>query len=174
MYTGYVDEWNPLVGSLAGVKAPAKLLVPGNHDFHIQNYRGIAKAELRRTANTTLVDGLHKLPNGQMMLGIPYVTGLPGWAFNVEEDWLYKWLKEQGEPDVVVSHSPPYRILDNYFGSLAMNKWFYELEKKPEVWICGHIHEAYGAERIERCTFYNVCMCNEKYEQANPPVVIEL
>lgn len=57
---------------------------------------------------------------------------------------------------------------------MAYNKWFHDEGTKPDVWICGHIHESYGTERIERTDFYNVCMCDEQYKQVNLPMVIEL
>lgn len=181
MYTGYVDEWAPLVTSLATVKTKSKILVPGNHDFHIDNYMGIAKAQLRKEANVKLTNGISLLPNKMKLLSIPYVTGLKGWAFNVEEEWLEEYLElaiyGQEPPDIVVSHSPPYRILDkgnDHFGSLALNKWFYKLKNAPLVWICGHVHECYGSKKIDDCRFYNVAHCNDKYEQTNPPVIIEI
>lgn len=192
MYSGYPEEWYPRLASLAALDYPTKIMVPGNHDYHIQNYTGVAKAELRKQAKTKLVmpdNPIVKLPNGMHMLGVPFVTGLPGWAFNVEEEWLTHYLNGATygfQIDVVVSHAPVYGILDairplesehraqEHVGSLALNKWFYGLDRKPLVWINGHIHESYGTAVVEGCHFYNVAMCDRSYEQSNDPMVIEL
>lgn len=193
MYEGYESEWKPVKDSLAALPQKNKYLIPGNHDFHIHNYEGVACAQLRKDAKVqvtgTRARPIRELPNGMKMLGIPYVTGLPGWAYNVAEEWLINYLREvtQGEKiDVVVSHSPPYRILDaafpdepdekkaGHYGSLALNKWFYEMERKPLVWIVGHIHESYGSKVVDGCHFYNVAMCDRDYKQVNEPTVINL
>ena len=189
MYSGYVDEWHDRLDSLAALPHAIKLIVPGNHDFHIQNYHGVAAAELRRAGVRVL--GLNepiREVGGRRILGIPYVTGLRGWAFNVEEDWLYEYLMAVTDKpvDMVVSHAPAYAILDSlspqaatffkrqHVGSLAANRWFYKQDPPPKVWVHGHIHESYGRRTINGCTFYNVAMCDRAYEQVNPPMVIDL
>lgn len=194
MYSGYVDEWQSRVDWLAALPHKTKLLVPGNHDFHIQNYEGIARAELRRQAKVRVVlleDGLTKLPNGMMMRGIQYVTGLKGWAYCVAEEWLEDKFRsitqhDYGNANIIVSHAPVYGTLDacmpertafyaqEHVGGLAMHRWFNGLETKPSHWFCGHIHESYGRVVNEGCEFFNVAMCDRAYNQSNEPVVIDL
>ena len=187
MYYGDPGEWVPRLESMEDQPHKSKIYVPGNHDYYPFHYRGIARSTMRREANTVLNDGYDGVislgkGSGINMLAIPYVTGLPGWAYNVEEDWLEGWLRRISmsffDPTVVVSHSPPWRIRDacgkENFGSTAMNKWFYGLKHKPKLWICGHIHDSYGQEEIEGCTFANVAMCDEKYKQVNPAMVFDL
>ena len=48
MYSGQPGEWYPRLESLKALEHKTKLIVPGNHDFHMQNYMGVARAELRR------------------------------------------------------------------------------------------------------------------------------
>lgn len=190
MYTGAPNEWTSRLESLRALPHKRKIFVPGNHDYHIQNYQGISTAELRRAGvelvglNQPLVD-----VEGHRLLGVPYVTGLPGWAFNVEEEWLYEHLcraTENDRPDIVVSHAPMYGTLDAvhpeegtfskqiHVGGLATNRWFNGLEEKPKVWIHGHIHESYGRTTVDGCTFYNVALCDRDYEQTNKAAVIDL
>ena len=191
MYTGYPDEWKSRKDSLYAVQAKEKLFVPGNHDFHCQNYRGIAYAELRREARTRMLDGqvpIHRLPNGMNLLALPFVTGLPGWAYNREEEWLDRFLEQATDGcqiDIVATHQPMYGMLDAIYpdrtgyaqervGSLAYARWFEKREQKPLLWFCGHIHESYGHEVRDGCHFYNVAQCDHKYEQSNEPVLIQL
>ena len=191
MYSGQVDEWNDRLKSLKKVDAPLKLYVPGNHDYYPFYFEGLASSQLHRQAGVKMLrthDPLYVLPNGMTLLAIPYVTGLPGGAYNVKEDWLYEWLTANliEDVDIVVSHSPMYKVLDainpladteakrNHIGSWAMNKRFHELLTKPLLWINGHIHESYGHMYHEGCHFYNVSHCDRKYDQTNDPVLIEL
>lgn len=191
MYSGLPNEWQPLVSNLRSLSwFDRKILVPGNHDYHIQNYAGLASSELRKAGVHVLTDYRPTAElDGVKYLGVPFVTGLPGWAFNMEEDWIYDWLMnvtEDFKPDVVISHAPMYGVLDDvhadhvtptkplHVGGLALNRWFYGLEQKPKVWIHGHIHESYGITVVEGCEFHNVAMCNRRYEQVNMPHVIEL
>lgn len=188
MYTGLPDEFSSRVDSFAALNYKSKLYVPGNHDYHLQNYEGLARAELRNKAKVKTVGtrpdfARHRLPNGMQMLGIPYVTGINGWAFCRDEEWLLEYLRsldfDNNYCEVVVSHAPMYQVLDavsahEHVGGMALNRWYYGLKKKPLVWICGHIHESYGRQLNEDTAFYNVAMCDRMYEQSNAPMVIDL
>ncbi len=191
MYTGYPDEWYARVDSMAALEYKHKILVPGNHDFHIQNYPGIAKAEMRRRGKTTIVDGGFVKTPDLSILTIPYVTGLDGWAYNLsaDEHGMGRFLAAvtddgRNVPDIVVSHGPMYRVLDaihpaeqddmrrQHAGSWELRRWFDKLGKKPYAFIHGHIHESYGTEVIDGCKVFNVAMCNRKYERTNLGMVI--
>lgn len=183
MYEGTPAEWKPRVESLAALPHKRKIYVPGNHDYFPFHYRGLARSQLRREANVTLVDDYdpHFEIDGVKFLAIPFVTELHGWAYNLKEQAVYEWLKaatDEYAPDVIISHAPPYQIGDavgkNNYGCMAFNKWFYEPGRKPKVWISGHVHESYGRRMVDECMFYNVAMCDEKYRQVNPPMVIEI
>lgn len=198
MYTGYVDEWMPIVRSFGQLDGydKGKILIPGNHDFHIENYEGVARAELRNQAGFriygTRPDTAMFVVGGIKFLAIPYVTGLSGWAFNRGEEQLYDYLMalgaDQFKPDVVISHAPMLNVLDairpeqtdhrkqEHVGGLAVNRWFHGLpmESRPKVFINGHIHESYGRVEHEGTIFYNVAMCDREYKQVNPPMVIDL
>lgn len=192
MYSGYPDEWAPVVESLKNVHCAKKYLVPGNHDFHIQNYEGVAKAELRKAGvktiglDTPIID-----ISGVKVLALPWVTGLPGWAFYRQEIWIEDYLEALGDIpiDIVVSHAPMYNSLDAihpekvdyrgqyHVGGMAFNKWFHKRVAaglRPKYWVNGHIHESYGSMEIDGTMFMNVAMCDRDYKQVNKPMVIEI
>jgi Icc-related predicted phosphoesterase len=55
--------------------------------------------------------------------------------------------------EVLISHVPPRGILDacisgQHAGSDCLRKAVEKGATKPRVWLCGHIHEAAGAERV--------------------------
>lgn len=189
MYSGQVGEWYERLASLEALPHERKLYIPGNHDFHMQNYEGVAVAELKSAGVEVL--GLKHLVteiDGITFLGLPWVTELRGWAFNVDESFIADVLTvvDNVLPNVVISHAPVRGILDaihpeqrrykgqGHVGCLAYRRWFDALEYKPQHWINGHIHESYGQTIKDVCQFRNVSMCNREYKQTNPPMVIDL
>jgi len=55
--------------------------------------------------------------------------------------------------EVLVSHSPPHRVLDRcgsgaHAGSSYLRKLVERAEVKPALWLCGHIHEDRGIARV--------------------------
>jgi Icc-related predicted phosphoesterase len=190
MYSGQVSEWQDKLDWLGALPHKTKLLIPGNHDYYIRDYEGLAGAQLRRESGVKLVvfeDGITILPNRMTLLGLQFVTGLRGWAWNVEDADLMRKLHMLGDetPDIVVSHAPMWQRLDalkpdavDYnrqpVGTWAYAQWFQSLSVKPKHWINGHIHESYGRDTHEGCEFYNVAMCDRNYDQTNPPMVIDV
>lgn len=193
MTSGYPKEWEERVEWLAQLPHKVKIYVPGNHDFHMMVYPGPALQDMWR-AGVTVV-GLpgnthyasYELPNGMKLLGLPFVTDLPRWAFNATEEEIKNYLDTvwggSKKYDIVVSHSPVRSILDfadNKQRCVGIVSYLDIFHKKaamgvqPSVWINGHIHERYGSQEYCGCTFYDVAMCDRKYEHANPPVEIEV
>lgn len=178
MYSGYVNEWYDRLECLARLPHAIKLYVPGNHDLHVELFAGPALQELRSVGVTVLgiphVKPNYTLPNGKTVLGLPFVTNLPRWAFNREEEWLEQYMAQFGRHHIVVSHSPPKTILDgDNFGVVAYLRYLRRFQ--PEYWICGHVHEDHGEAAKDGCIIYNVCAQNRAYtEFANPPTIIDL
>lgn len=76
-------------------------------------------------------------------------VGLGGDQFSEEDIKKVKSLLN--EKSILVSHLPPYRVLDNaIFGIHAGSREIRQLilEKKPKLHLCGHIHERPGFDRI--------------------------
>lgn len=183
MRTGYASEWYPMLDWLSRLPYKIKLFTPGNHDFHLQVYPGPALQELRQAGVTVigLPGNVHynsfKLPNGMSLLGLPYVTGLPRWAFNINKKDLEYHLNQVGHHDVVVSHSPVFGYVDQLSSGehVGMHEYRKYVDKhKPKIVISGHIHESYGTVENAHTKFYNVAMCNRSYEHTNPPIIIDL
>lgn len=183
MRTGYPSDFENQLEWLAELPHKIKLFVPGNHDFHLQVYPGPALQQLRKIGVCVL--GLpgnenyytHMLPNGMSVLGLPYVTNLPRWAFNTTEDYLMDYLFERGRHDIMVSHAPHRFILDSpkkgeHVGIASYNR--YTEKHNPKHCIFGHIHECYGTYEKYGVKYYNVAMCDRNYKHANPAMVIDV
>lgn len=108
-------------------------------------------------------------------------------AFTVdtEEELVEKWRRIPNELDILITHSPPYSILDkvayiNYgeeeaehVGSHSL--LYYSRMQQPRLHVFGHIHEAYGKEIDEGITTYvNASHVNERYQPVNKPIRIIL
>lgn len=178
MYSGTEREWYPRVEALAAItKYRHKLFVPGNHDLFFQHYAGPCLQEMRKAGVYCLTPTkpVYEL-EGVRFGGNPFVTNLPNWAYNWDEDSIWGYLESMGRVDVMISHSPPRGVLDsdgkNQYGISALRKYMAKFQ--PEVVICGHVHEGYGSQVVGRTHVYNVAMCNLDYRQVNPAQVIEV
>ena len=65
---------------------------------------------------------------------------------------------------IVVAHDPPYKCLDKCsdgreVGSKSIRKLIEE--KQPKIWLCGHIHEAAGVDKIGNTMVFN-CACRHE------------
>lgn len=178
MYSGFADEWQPRIDSIAALPHKHKLFVPGNHDIWFQRFTGPCIQQIREagvewcgteTKPTHTIDGVR-------FGACPFVTNLPNWAYNSTEDRISDYLEDMGRVDVLICHSPPSGIMDSdgkgRYGLGAIRRYISRFE--PDVVICGHVHEGYGEMKVGRTFVYNVAMCDEYYEQVNPPMIIEM
>lgn len=179
LYAGTEREWYPRLEALASHRDKYKeiLFVPGNHDLYFQYYAGTCIQELKKIGVTALTPTKPVIDLDGIRFGsCPYVTNLPNWAYNSDEEYIWAYLDSLARVDVMISHSPPRGVLDSdgrqQFGLGALRK--YIARYQPQIVICGHIHEGYGTQVIGRTHVYNSSMCNTKYEQVNPPHVIEV
>ena len=186
MTTGYLDEWKWATEWLAALPHKIKLFVPGNHDFHLQVYPGPALQDMRK-AGVTVVGlpgnndyATYVLPNGDKVLGLPFVTDLPRWAFNSDELSIYKYLEDfRGmNCNIVVSHAPVCRYLDyshrsNQHEGIGVYREFLH-HTSPKLWFHGHIHEGHGHVKVNQTDIYNVAMSDRLGQHANPPTVLDI
>ncbi len=185
MQNGYPSEWPDCLDWLNELPHKTKIITFGNHDFHPFLYPGPSLQDLRKIGVTVLGFPGNanyykaKLPNGMIVGGCPYVTGLPRWAFNASEQEVECFLDYLGHVDIFVAHSPVHMIMDEvmftkeHVGIKAYEYYLYTTRVK--YMIHGHVHEQYGSQRHESgCMIYNVAMCDRKYTHQNPPVVIDV
>lgn len=181
MYAGNEREWYPRLEALEKLISVRgykhTLFVPGNHDLFFQHYTGPCIQELKKIGVTPLTPTKPTVKIDSVRFGgCPFVTNLPNWAYNADEDTIWGYLDSLGRRDVLIAHSPPRGVLDSdgrgNYGTAALRKYIHKFE--PSVVICGHVHEGYGTQVIGHTRVYNVAMCDSKYKQVNPPMEIEL
>ncbi len=78
--------------------------------------------------------------------GVP-ITPFGSWSYDFSEEEAEELLMDCPMGSVLVSHSPPYGMLDcsshgKHLGSTAVRKTVED--KSPKLVVCGHIHESGG------------------------------
>lgn len=169
-----------LVPYLAELPHERVLLVAGNHDFLFANGRAW-RDELPPNV-TYLLDESVEI-GGLRFWGTPWSVYLPRWVFMEPESALARiWSGIDADTDVLVVHGPPYGALDrtvpafgdSNVGSPSLREWIED--HQPRLVVCGHIHEAFGVDRIGSTAVHNVSFLDENYRHSpgRDPVVIDL
>jgi Icc-related predicted phosphoesterase len=117
---------------------------------------------------------------GLKIYGTPWQPWFWDWAFNVKGEDKLKVIfdKIPNGTDVIISHGPPKGILSfaraigQDAGSQALTEAIQRV--KPKLFVCGHIHEAYGKEELNGTIFVNASICDLQYDPVNDPIVIDL
>ena len=106
--------------------------------------------------------------NGVKYYGSPWVPNLPMWALGKREEHLAQAFAEiPTDTDVLVTHGPPYGLLDRVIGwptGVGSTSLAWERHRiRPKVHVWGHIHESYGYAQTPDGVCYNVSAVTETY-----------
>ena len=153
------------------------VLIAGNHDWVFERYRDAH----RSLKNMVYLEDSGTDIDGVKFWGSPHQPWFFDWAFNHPRNGAELervWSLIPDDTEVLITHGPPFGILDLPFGTgesagceLLLKR---VKEVKPRVHIFGHIHGSYGKEQINGTLFVNACLCNEEYDPVNPPHVIDV
>lgn len=158
-----------------------KILVAGNHDRAFER----APTEARRE----LPDGILYLQDsgvtieGVRFWGSPWQPFFNNWAFNLERsgaDLAAKWALIPADVQVLITHSPPFGILDGAgwqrVESVGCELLRDRIASLPQLQahLFGHVHEAYGTACHGRVQYANASICTYSYAPTNLPIVVEL
>lgn len=164
-----------------------KVFIAGNHDFGFEMvqfwsedepiYVDIAQ-EFKDKGVVYLMDQMVEI-DGLKIYGSPWQPRFYDWAFNVErgDAIAKKWDKIPEGIDVLITHGPPFGILDYTYTSQRVG--CEELYKKvvavhPKIHIFGHIHFGYGYKEFDGMSFFNAASLGERYFYLNKPISILL
>lgn len=156
------------------------VLVAGNHDFQAERDPEEVRKYFREAS-----DKIHWLENQSVELmglkfwGSAWQPWFHAWAFNKHEEELRThWATIPEDTDVLLTHSPPRKILDtcaNGYHAGCRHLRDNILERvKPKLHVFGHIHEAHGVMEVDDTTFINASLLNEKYVISNAPVIFNV
>lgn len=154
----------------------AKLVVAGNHDFTFEDYSP-------ENARKLLKHGIYLEDDGIDIYGIkfwgsPWQPWYGGWAFNVQRRYKLAevWAKIPSDTDVLITHSPPFGILDVVNGEHVGCRDLTSALKRirPRLHVFGHIHQGYGMTERNGTIYVNASLRDEEYKLVNQPIVIDL
>lgn len=165
-----------------------KIIIGGNHDNELekQNYKGptgSAKAYFEYLCDSgTEFEGLK-------VWGSPWTKTFPNmnphckaFTFDNEKELEDKFSLIPDDTNILITHSPPYEMLDELpdydfmsVGSKSLAKRIIKL-KKLQLHVFGHIHEGYGEfnDNPSPVHFVNASHVNEFYRPVNEPIRVVL
>lgn len=154
-----------------------KVFIAGNHDFMLDQNPPLD--------NSNFPDGITYLENSMIEIqrlsiyGSPYTPEFYKWAFMKKrgEEIRKIWDLIPNKVDILVTHGPPYSILDeNVEGTMCGCEELLKRVKEvqPKIHVFGHIHESYGTVEEGGTKFFNASIVNDEYRVRNAPFVIEI
>lgn len=181
-----------------------KVVIAGNHDMTLEDIsdlksprymdgtRRLPKGQdttSRSIALRMIVDrGLVYLEDsgatiaGLKFYGSPWTPAFRNWAFNLDrgsKGMLSVRTKIPSDVEVLISHGPPFGILDStvdamHQGCVALERRVFHL---PAIKACifGHLHRDGGQTvDIHGVKFVNAAICDDDYEPIHPIQVIDI
>jgi predicted phosphohydrolase len=152
-----------------------KIFIPGNHEFFLEadpSRRGL-------TSNATVLINEGIEVAGFKIWGSP-VTPLYGGAFGLSSpaDRTRLYAEIPDDVDILVTHGPPYGILDRSPGTLHHTGCPQLLEAvtrlKLRLHIFGHVHGAHGLVSIDHTLFVNAALLGPDGDLDAPPIVLRM
>lgn len=162
-----------------------KIFVAGNHDWLFEIDNRHARLLLADSKIIYLQDSSIEI-DGVKIYGSPWQPRFFDWAFNLDRgpEMAEKWAMIPDDIDVLITHGPPYGILDLVpRKGWDENTGCEELRKRVEqiakfgglkLHVFGHIHCGYGVHKEFGVKFVNASICDEQYNPSQPPIVIDL
>lgn len=157
--------------ALAALPYQDKVFIAGNHDLLFEKNPTYAKSILGEFKTLTYLEDSAAVVQGVKFYGSPWTPMFCYWAFMIDRmtpELERKWDAIPEDLDVLITHGPPYGILD--VSSYTKESVGCELllqaveEKKPKFHVFGHIHGSNGVQVGEHTTFINAAICDESYD----------
>jgi len=168
-----IQRFNSFLGRLPH---KYKIIIAGNHDFLFETNPERARSLI---TNAIYLEDESIEIEGIKFYGSPWSPWFYDWAFNLPrgEPLKKKWNKIPLDTDILITHSPPYSILDKALrgGYEGCADLLYRVRVvEPLYHIFGHIHEAYGIKSEGNTVFINASNLDFNYAPVNKPIVFEL
>lgn len=182
-----VIELNAWFGKLkASGKVKEIIAIAGNHDWICEKNPSYAASLF---TNCIYLNEQPAEVMGLKFFGSPIQPEFCNWAFNRKrgEEIARNWAKIPEDTQVLVTHGPPWGILDivsdrpystvvgpEHLGCLDLRK---RLDELPQLkaHIFGHIHDSNGQHKTaDGKLFVNAAICDEGYKPVQPVNIIEI
>lgn len=166
------------------------VLTAGNHDraFDFELEKSLDAIRDIPNVHFLLDEGV-KIDN-RLFWGSPWTPWFFGdhWSFNFPDHHVNPargraharrtWELISDETDVLITHGPPFTILDECSDGFQAGCPYLAEEVfkriRPSLHVFGHIHEGYGAVTKDGIQFVNASVCTLEYRPTNPIQVVEI
>jgi Icc-related predicted phosphoesterase len=170
-FKGTIKEVLPFLEWFGAQPYSHLILIPGNHDFGFEQYFGVLEDECKRRNIHLLNDSGIEI-EGIKIWGSPITPFFNNWAFNRQrgEDIKAHWKLIPTDTEILVTHGPPYGILDQ------TNSLFRESENvgcsdllhkiartQVKLHVFGHIHEQSGHMYKDNVLYVNATCLDERF-----------
>jgi len=187
-FRGTFPEMNRAMRWLGSLPHKHKVFVCGNHDWLGETDPALMEALAKENGVIYLNDSGIEL-EGLKIWGSPVQPEFCNWAFNRKrgEEIARHWAKIPDDTNVLVTHGPPFDILDKVwdrpYNSITGPDPLgcEELRKRVDqllalkLHVMGHIHDSNGIYTDPSGKiFVNAAICNEEYKPIQPVHLIEL
>ena len=162
---GSSNEIEEFLQWFSALPHPVKILIAGNHDWGFERSPHIYRIMCRNLGIVYLEDDeyLHK---GVKFWGSPIQPEFFNWAFNRDRgaDIQKHWDLIPTDVDVLITHGPPWGILDKvpgnrHAGCVDLLHTIVS-DIKPKFHIFGHIHEGRGIQTHKTNDGSEICFIN--------------
>lgn len=157
---------------------PYKVLIAGNHDFMAE--RDPYLFNILMPKNVIYLNDSGAEVGGIRIWGSPIQPWFFDWAFNRQrgEDIRKHWDLIPPDTDILLTHGPPYGILDVVARDgrpVGCRDLLKKVTETPNIKIhaFGHIHEAYGQLEQNEQLFINASILDQHYNMVNQAVVVD-
>lgn len=158
-YRGSLTEVLNFLTWVSDLPFEHKIMIAGNHDFIFEEQRPLIREILEKDfPSVTYLEDSGVEVMGLKFWGSPVTPRFFDWAFNRDEDIQNHWDLIPLDTDVLITHGPPYKILDKTYRGLQVGcprlaKKIQELTNL-KIHVFGHIHESNGIETVGGCTIH--------------------
>lgn len=161
-YFGTVEEVEDFVDWFSKQPFKYKIFIAGNHDLCLDTskFSNVLKLGKYATADSKLfyLCNSFVVIEGIKIWGSPVTPYFLGMAFNKHRGVEIKkaWNKIPIDTDIIITHGPPFGILDTGVGCEELLAKVTKV--KPKLHIFGHVHSSYGIYEVNGTKFVNAAV----------------
>lgn len=181
--TGTIDELQDFFIWFSSLPHEHKIFVAGNHDLLFERDKVSAMSLL--DDRIIYLEDAWVVINDMKIYGSPWQPVFYEWAFCLPRGEMLakKWKLIPDDVEILITHCPPYGILDEASDERGIvNEGCEELKRRVEILckkklkahIFGHIHEANGVLEKYGVKFINASICDESNLPTRKPIVIDI
>tara|TARA_Y100000310_G_scaffold345319_1_gene463736 strand:+ start:800 stop:1462 length:663 start_codon:yes stop_codon:yes gene_type:complete len=166
-------EWFSMVGNFKW-----RVLIAGNHDRLFEESPDTMGEMLDGFGNILYLQDILVNIEGINIYGTPYQPIMNNWAFNLPrhgKELESKWASIPDNTDILITHSPPYEVLDKVESDNIGSQTLLDRVRKvkPKIHAFGHIHECPGSIQKESTLFINAVQLDRDYNILNKHITVD-